>query len=119
MTKRTLSTDAALAPVQVSPTQWLALKEARDFLGVHFTTLRSWADAGDIAVFRTPGGHRRFSLDDLRRFLSERSHNLAAAEEPNLVEAAVVRVRQEIERGTPMAQRWHYPLSDDGELARR
>jgi excisionase family DNA binding protein len=118
MTKRNVTTDAAHAPVQPLPTQWLALKEASDFLGIHFTTLRSWADAGDIAVFRTPGGHRRFSLDDLRRFLSERSHHLAA-EEPGLVEAAVVRVRQELERGAPIAQRWHYALSDEAEQARR
>ena len=52
---------------------WLTLKEACDFLGVHYTTLRSWADKGEISVFRTPGGHRRFSLADLRRFLDERA----------------------------------------------
>jgi excisionase family DNA binding protein len=118
MTKGNVTTDAAHAPAQPLHSQWLALKEASDFLGIHFTTLRSWADAGDIAVFRTPGGHRRFSLDDLRRFLSERSHHLAT-EEPGLVEAAVVRVRQELERGAPIAQRWHYTLSDEAEQARR
>ena len=52
--------------------QWLTLKEASEFLGVHFTTLRKWADEGEIRVFRTPGGHRRFSVADLRRFLEER-----------------------------------------------
>ena len=43
---------------------WLTLKEACDFLGVHYTTLRSWADKGEISVFRTPGGHRRPSRSD-------------------------------------------------------
>ena len=52
--------------------QWLTLKEASEFLGVHFTTLRGWADRGEIPVFRTPGGHRRFGHNDLRRFLAER-----------------------------------------------
>lgn len=118
MTKRNMTTDGAQAPLPPLPSQWLALKEASDFLGIHFTTLRSWADAGDIAVLRTPGGHRRFSLDDLRRFLSERSHHLAP-EEPSLVEAAVVRVRKELERGAPVAQRWQYTLSDEAGQVRR
>jgi len=34
-------------------------------LGVNESTLRRWADAGQIRSFRTPGGHRRFSEDDL------------------------------------------------------
>ncbi|MCB0134891.1 MAG: helix-turn-helix domain-containing protein, partial [Caldilineaceae bacterium] len=33
--------------------KWLTLKEASAFLGVHFTTLRGWADRGEIPVFRT------------------------------------------------------------------
>ena len=98
--------------------QWLALKEASDFLGVHFTTLRTWADNGDIPVFRTPGGHRRFSLDDLRRFLAQRSQ-LATADEHGLVSVAVVRGREELERQLPVEQRWRYPLQGDAEQARR
>ena len=53
--------------------QWMTLGEASRYLGVHYSTLRSWSDDGDIAVFRTPGGHRRFNLNDLRRFLSDRA----------------------------------------------
>lgn len=99
-------------------TQWLALKEASEFLGVHFTTLRTWADNGDIRVFRTPGGHRRFSLDDLRRFLAERSH-LAHTDEHGLVHVAVGRARQELERSRPLTQDWRYPLQGEAEQARR
>ncbi len=50
------------------PTQWLSLSEAALRLGVHATTLRRWADNGDIPVMLTPGGHRRFSLADLDQF---------------------------------------------------
>ena len=39
---------------------WLTLSEAAEQLGVHPTTLRRWADNGDIPVSVTPGGHRRF-----------------------------------------------------------
>ena len=38
-------------------------------LGVSITTIRRWDKAGIIKCFRTPGGHRRFSLDEIRRVL--------------------------------------------------
>lgn len=101
-----------------APPQWLALKEASDFLGVHYTTLRTWADKGEIRVFRTPGGHRRFSLEDLRRFLVQRSQ-LAAPDEHGLISVAVERTREELERKLPLEQRWRYPLQGDAEQARR
>jgi excisionase family DNA binding protein len=118
MAKRT-TTETGLAVVaENAAPQWLALKEASDFLGVHFTTLRTWADNGDIPVFRTPGGHRRFSLDDLRRFLAQRSQ-LATADEHGIVSVAVVRAREELERQLPVEQPWRYPLQGDAEQARR
>lgn len=101
-----------------APAQWLALKEAADFVGVHFTTLRTWADNGAIPVFRTPGGHRRFSLDDLRRFLAQRS-NIPAPDMHGLVHMAVDRTRQELDRSPAMAQDWRYPLQGEAEQARR
>lgn len=45
--------------------RWLTLGEAAESLGVDVTTLRGWADAGKVRVFRTPGGHRRFDAADL------------------------------------------------------
>ena len=47
---------------------WLTLKQAAHKLGVHPTTLRRWADAGEILVMLTPGGHRRFAMADVERF---------------------------------------------------
>jgi len=92
--------------------QWLTLKEASEFLGIHFTTLRTWADHGDIRVFRTPGGHRRFSAADLRRFLEERADHSLATDENVLVEAAVDLARLELQN-TPLEQRrWHYKLDE-------
>lgn len=45
--------------------EWLTLGEAARLLGVDATTLRGWADAGRVRVFRTPGRHRRFSEADV------------------------------------------------------
>lgn len=45
--------------------RWLSLGRACEILGVNETTLRQWANTGRIRTFRTPGGHRRFSREDL------------------------------------------------------
>ncbi len=48
---------------------WLKLGEAADYLGVHFTTLRRWADDGKLPCIRTPGGRRRFKKTELDAFM--------------------------------------------------
>lgn len=99
--------------------QWLTLKDASEFLGVHFTTLRAWADSGEIRVFRTPGGHRRFSLADLRRFLEERAGQAVVKNETALVEAAITLARKGL-RSLPQGQEnWRYPLDADADDSRR
>lgn len=118
MAKRNATGAHLAAQTEDAGSQWLALKEASDFLGVHFTTLRTWADNGDIPVFRTPGGHRRFSLDDLRRFLVHRSQ-LATTDVYEIVSVAVGRTREKLDRQLPVGQRWYYPLQGDAEQARR
>lgn len=56
----------------IPPTEeWLTLSEAARVLGVHPTTLRRWANNGDIPVRVTPGGHRRFSRNELIAFLEQ------------------------------------------------
>jgi excisionase family DNA binding protein len=52
-----------------SSRKWLSLKVAADLLGVHPTTLRRWADNGDVPVYVTPGGHRRFLEYDVRAMI--------------------------------------------------
>ncbi len=52
---------------------WFTLSEAAELLNIHPTTLRRWADSGDIPALVTPGGHRRFAATDLARFARERS----------------------------------------------
>lgn len=93
--------------------QWLTLKQASEFLGIHFTTLRVWADQGDIPVFRTPGGHRRFSLADLRRFLDQRSGQAAVINSGDLVDAALAHVRTEMERIPVDEMSWRTDIDED------
>ncbi|MBI4278445.1 MAG: helix-turn-helix domain-containing protein [Armatimonadetes bacterium] len=53
--------------------RWLSLGEASRMLGVDQSTLRQWADRGQVPVFRTPGGHRRFSEVEIRALLAGRA----------------------------------------------
>ena len=46
----------------------LTITEAAALLGVHQKTLRSWADKGLVAHYRTPTGYRRFDPDEIERF---------------------------------------------------
>lgn len=102
-----------------SQRQWLTLKDASDVLGVHFTTLRTWADNGEIQVFRTPGGHRRFSVTDLRRFLKERVERETGANQPSVVETAIQQVQAEMAKLPREELPWRYPLDDDAKVLRR
>lgn len=77
--------------------QWLTLSQAAKRLNIHPTTLRRWADNGEIAFMLTPGGHRRFSSADVQDFADGRRH---LRREPNFeaiwAERALTQTRQEI-----------------------
>jgi excisionase family DNA binding protein len=44
--------------------------QAARYLGVSLATVRRWADAGHLEYYRTPGGQRRFSRDQLEQFVA-------------------------------------------------
>jgi len=56
----------------------VSVREASRMLGVSEATLRQWTDEGSVKAFITPGGHRRYSTSDLRRFMSPRRKVLGA-----------------------------------------
>ena len=47
----------------------ISISEASKILGVSEATLRQWTDGGKIKAFITPGGHRRYSETELKRFV--------------------------------------------------
>jgi excisionase family DNA binding protein len=103
-----------LLPAQADPVtpKWLTLSEAAGFLGIHFSTLRAWADKGEIRVFRTPGGHRRFSVADLRRFLDDRASSTELANVDTMMEAALVKVRAEMHSMPEDRSAWRSTLTE-------
>lgn len=50
-------------------TGWLSVGAASRMLGLSRTTLLAAEGAGLVAPVRTPGGHRRYRLDELTRYL--------------------------------------------------
>lgn len=76
---------------------WLSLKAAAEKLAVHPTTLRRWADSGKIPVMVTPGGHRRFSIEDIDR-VSKRSLSIRGRDQIKnaWAEKAITVTRQDI-----------------------
>jgi excisionase family DNA binding protein len=46
-----------------------SISEASQILGVSETALRHWTDEGKIKAFITPGGHRRYEITELKRFI--------------------------------------------------
>jgi excisionase family DNA binding protein len=52
---------------------WYTTGEVAQLLGVSDRTVVNWARAGRIAHFTTPGGHRRYRVEDVQAFLAQRS----------------------------------------------
>lgn len=83
--------------------RWVSLGKACRLVGVNETTLRRWADAGQLRSYRTPGGHRRFAEQDLKNLLSGRS----GGRYRDLGDMALSRIRRRVqgnEAGTAIAE---------------
>ncbi|MBI3362703.1 MAG: helix-turn-helix domain-containing protein [Chloroflexi bacterium] len=97
--------------------RWLSLKQASDSLGVHPTTLRRWADNGEIQVMVTPGGHRRFAASDIERFAEERRRlKIVAGFEKIWAEQALSQARKEI--ASRRDEHW-LAVFDEGDRERK
>jgi excisionase family DNA binding protein len=92
--------------------EWLSLTETSELLGVHPTTVRRWADAGEIPCFRTPGGHRRFRTTELAAWM-ERSKEVPALPSDALVQTAVGYTRQEMAEQRVHSQAWYLAFSQE------
>ena len=60
----------------------LNVGQAADYIGAHPHSIRKWSDRGLVQVSRTPGGHRRFSTDDLDDLIRVRQHGASPQTDP-------------------------------------
>jgi excisionase family DNA binding protein len=92
---------------------WLSLSEVAVVLGVHPSTVRSWADKGRLPVHRTQGGHRRFRRQDVELWVqSQRADN--PAEVGLVIQNALGRARLHIGEGHLESQDWYRKIDAEG-----
>lgn len=65
---RKLRWNEAMRQKQGSPLG-LSTSQAAQALGVSLGTIRRWSDMGYLQSYRTPGGQRRFSQEQIDKFL--------------------------------------------------
>ncbi len=86
--------------------EWLNLSEAAEVLGVHPSTLRTWADRGDLPTHRTPGKHRRFRRSDIEAWGAARREAHPTAGQM-IVQNALGRARMQMAEGRLAATPWY------------
>ena len=83
-----------------SPRQnWLTLGAASAQMGVSESTIRRWADTGEVRSYRTAGGHRRVLEDDLKAMVANAGSGAATRDTERISDLAIGRVKRRISRG--------------------
>ena len=101
----------------------VTIGEASHILGVSEAALRQWTDAGQVKAFVTPGGHRRYSRAELKKFTA--SSRKALGIKDLVVELAdTVQWHREISRTHLNTISWYNSLNQEsqellGDLGRR
>ena len=86
-----------------------SIGEASQMLGVSETALRQWTDEGKIKAFVTPGGHRRYSRIELKKFMNSHQRMLGIRDLVSELEDTV-RVHREIARISLGQMPWYHKL---------
>ena len=100
---------------------WVSLGEAADILGVHPSTVRHWADSGDLPSQRTPGGHRRFRRRDLQHWATRQSgeEESTPAEAQIMLHSALGRARLETGGGQLEGTGWYDSMDEEARKSHR
>jgi excisionase family DNA binding protein len=59
----------------------LSTSQAAQALGVSLGTVRRWSDMGYLESYRTPGGQRRFSVEQIEHFLIKLQRGTSPSQE--------------------------------------
>jgi excisionase family DNA binding protein len=92
--------------------EWLSLSETANMLGIHPSTLRSWADKGRVPVHRTAGGHRRFRKQEIELW-AEVHHNAEPIQFDQIIQQTVRRTRLQIAEGRLEKESWYQKIGPD------
>jgi len=89
--------------------RWLTLGQACRLLGVDESTLRRWADSGQVHAFRTLGGHRRFAASDIEAVLAGGRDGRRYRE---LGDLTVMRIRRQLHRQPARDASWYTTVDE-------
>jgi excisionase family DNA binding protein len=92
--------------------EWLSLGEAAQSLGVHPSTVRSWADQGMLPAHRTPGGHRRFRKQDVDMQLNKKNES-DDIDATSVIQGILRTARLTIGEGALESEPWYQKLDED------
>ena len=101
----------------------ISISKASHILGVSEAALRQWTNEGKIRAFITPGGHRRYSRAELKRFMTSQQKILGIKDLVAELEGTA-QLHREIAKTHLHATSWHGKLSQESqehlaELSRR
>lgn len=92
----------------------ISISEASHILGVSEAALRQWTDEGKLRAFITPGGHRRYSKADLKKFMN--SHQKVLGIKDLIVELEdTVQLHREIARTHLNTTSWYKKLGGESQ----
>lgn len=98
--------------------EWLNLGETAVLLGVHPATVRTWGDRGDLAMRRTPGGHRRFRRADVEARLVQQDRGQMTGAQL-IVQNMMGRARLELSDGALQDESWYQILDQPAKRSLR
>ncbi len=99
--------------------EWVSLRRAADILGVHPATVRNWADKGEIASRRTPGGHRRFLRSELTQHAQIQQDEIQPMEFKIIVQNALGQARMKVGEGNLEDVPWYAAMNEKARGAMR
>lgn len=109
----TMSMYAAITKKTPAAADWLTLSEVAEWLGVHPSTVRNWADRGHLPSHRTQGGHRRFRRNELDLWAKSQRASASKAEAAQVVQSALGYTRVQISEGALAKEDWYRKLNTD------
>lgn len=83
-------------------------------LQVNESTLRHWADNGHMRIYRTPGGHRRFSREDVLSMTHQAPESPEIEPKENTEGLTLRRIRRRLSHEDVARQSWYLSVEEEG-----
>jgi excisionase family DNA binding protein len=92
--------------------EWLSLSQAAKLLGVHPSTVRAWAEHGDLSAQRTQGGHRRFRRSEVELRMHTK-HDPLTPEATSMYANVLRNTRLQINESDLGSEPWYQKMDDE------